>query len=99
MVRYFTEKVDVGRLHFKSLFRDPKGTNIGETMRILSLLHSLINEDMNRALEAYITCEEVLNVMSSFKKRKIPCPHGLSMEFYLSFFISVKRTCLKWFRG
>ena len=86
MERSFKEKAELGNAHFKSLFTDPGKWNIREIMRMSGLVPDLIDEDMNRSLEVYVTKEDVLNTLQYFKKRvKIPCPNGLSIELYLVF--------------
>jgi glutaredoxin 2 len=68
MVKYFEKKVETGRGHFSTLFKEPTGYNITEIMKILNMFPSVINDEMNQALEAYVTSEEVFSVLSSFKK-------------------------------
>ena len=44
---------------------------MGEITKILSLVPSLIEEDVNRALEAEVNIDEILNVLKSFKRGKV----------------------------
>jgi hypothetical protein len=50
-VKSFKDIVEVGKQHFKNLYRDPEIANIGEIMKIISLFPRLINDQMNETLE------------------------------------------------
>ena len=46
---------------------------------------------MNKTLQKEVDDDEEEHILRSFQKGKIPGPNGLTIEFYLVFFLSVER--------
>ena len=59
MVRYFKDKVEARKRHFSSLFKEPISCNIGEIMKVLSLVRTIFYEEMNIVLRVDVPCEEI----------------------------------------
>jgi len=68
--KYFKKIVEVGKQHFKNIFKDHEHVNIGEIMKILRLFHMLVDDNINRELEVELTNKELKVAPSSFRKAK-----------------------------
>jgi hypothetical protein len=85
-VRGFKELADLGIQHFKGIFEEPTSANIGEILRVISLFPRLVNEEDNERMFMSVTKEELLYVLSTFKKDRSLGLDGWTVEFFLDFF-------------
>jgi hypothetical protein len=59
-------EIDEERRHLKSLFKELKGANIVEILKVIRLFPRLIDDKMNEDMEAKILKEELKMVLNSF---------------------------------
>eukprot|EP00253_Pinus_taeda_P004922 PITA_04922 len=82
----FNKLSRLGTSHFRSLFRNPPGTNLADIIEVASHFPRFVNEDDSTGLMEPVTMEELESTLKWFKRDKSPGPDGWTIEFYLAFF-------------
>jgi hypothetical protein len=85
-VHGFSKLASPGVGHFKEIFREPDEVKIGEILKLISFFPRLIEEEDNLALYSVVTKDELIVVISSFKRDKNPGPDNWMAEFFEYFF-------------
>jgi hypothetical protein len=95
VVNTFEGLVAMGIEHFRDLFKVQEGSSIAEIVQVARLFPRFVEEEDNQSLMAVVTEKELLEVIHSFQKGKIPGPDGWPIEFYLGFFDLIGQDVLK----
>jgi hypothetical protein len=72
--------------HYSNLFKEPTQSKMAEILKLIFLFPQLIEEEDNRALFQEISKEELLAIISSFKRDKSLGPYDWNVEFFKDFF-------------
>jgi hypothetical protein len=72
--------------YYKNFFKSLDQSHPSDQVRVAGLFSCLINEEEARVLHRPVKLEELKEVLSLFKKEKIPRPDGRMVEFFIHFF-------------
>lgn len=81
--------------HFQNLFKAQREPSIAEILQIALFFSNYVEEEDNEDLMVDIIKGELLEVLHSFQKDKIPGLDGWPIEFYLWFYDLVGVDLLK----
>jgi hypothetical protein len=73
-VRGFQGLVDMVVHHFESMFKEHVGANVEEILKAVSFFPRMVNNELCEKLYILVTKEELLVVLSTFRKEKILGP-------------------------
>ena len=62
--------------HFDHVYKEPEVVNVVEIVKVASYFSTLIYKERNLWMYEEVTKHELLIVLSSFHKDKIPIPNG-----------------------
>jgi hypothetical protein len=85
----------LGSEHFSELFKVQEGSTIAEIVQVARLFPRFVEEDEVGPLMAPVSEKELLEVLHSFQKGKIPGLDGWPIEFYLGCFNVIGPDILK----
>jgi len=75
-VTSFNELAILGTEHFKELYKAQEGSSIAEIIKVARLFPHFVEEDEVGPLMAPVFEKELMEVLHSFQKGKIPGPDG-----------------------
>lgn len=84
-MRGFRDLSEMGVSYFKEINKELERPNIEEIIKISGLFPQMVLEEDNQTFNKANTKEELLKVMASFKKDRIPKSDGWSIEFFNNF--------------
>ena len=67
--------------HSKGILEELEMDNIGEILQITTLFNRMVDDEDNEILFRVVTKGELLHILNSFKKDRIPCLDGWAIEF------------------
>jgi hypothetical protein len=74
---------NLGKNYFQNLFKVETQASIEEVVQVAQYFPRFVDEADNRLLMEEVTEKELLEVLHSFQKDKIPGPDGWTIEFFL----------------
>jgi hypothetical protein len=75
-VQGFHDLKNLGFHHFKETFKEPKRENLTKILKFMSYFPRFVNEVENNFLYRLVMKEELMFVLSTFQKDKIPGQDG-----------------------
>jgi hypothetical protein len=85
----------LGKNYFQNLFKAETQASIEEVVQVAQFFPRFVEEADNRLLMEEVTEKELLEVLHSFQKDKIPGPDGWTIEFFLGCYEIVGPDLLK----
>lgn len=82
----FSQLADLGVRHFSNIYKDPRGTNITEILRVAEAMPRFVEEEEEESLIQPVTLGELEAAMKGFSKDKSLGPDGWPIEFYITIF-------------
>jgi hypothetical protein len=85
----------LGKNYFQNLFKAETQASIEEVVQMAQLFPRFVDEADNRLLMEEVMEKELLEVLHSFQKDKIPGPDGWTIEFFLGCYEILGQDLLK----
>jgi len=68
----------MGVQYFKEIFKKLDRENLGKIIKVVSYFPKSVNEEEDNIFYILVTKEELMFILSTFHKDKIPSPNGWS---------------------
>jgi hypothetical protein len=95
MENTFEGMSSLGKNYFQNLFKAETQASIEEVVQVAQFFPRFVDEADNRLLMEEVTEKELLEVLHSFQKDKIPGPDGWTIEFFLGCYEILGQDLLK----
>ena len=82
-MRKFKDMVELGVQQFKGIFEEHIGSNIAEIIKFLFYFPRLVPKEYNASVFRVVTKEELLHVISTFKKDRSLGHDGWIVDFFI----------------
>ena len=77
---------ELGQIHFTHIFSDDKQTCILAQLKVVMFYPSMLSLKEASGFIESVSMIEIEGALRSFKKDRIPGPHGWPLEFFIHFF-------------
>jgi hypothetical protein len=81
-VRCFPKLADLGVKYFSHILKELEKENIREIIIMASYFPRIVDEDDNKSMYKAVSWKELLIVLNTFQKNKIPSLYGWTVKFY-----------------